>query len=159
MLEEKRKEKSTLKELPKKMKEEEARIAALNKSNKNLDKPRTYEPRDEVQILNELAHKAVIRDIQREIGERLEKVRTEHGIKSQMQAIDKYNKYTTEAIEHTSVNRWERGDRRVDLIYLIWFAEEFNVDLHWLITGERKNQIVKKLIKILEMALELCKKL
>ena len=159
MLEAKRTEKSVLEKLPKKMKEEEARIAALRDSKKNLDKHRTYEARDEVQILNELAHKAVIADIQREIGERLEEVREMHGIKSQKQVAEQYNIYTHEMLGNDLVSSWERGDHRVDLIYFIWFAEAFNVDLHWLITGERKNQIVQELTEKLESALELSRKL
>ena len=73
---------------------------------------------------------------------------------SQKRIMDLYAKHTGEissGIDETkkgsSMSRYENGKRGIDLVFLVWLAQEFHVDLHWLLTGETweaQDEVVQK---------------
>lgn len=91
----------------------------------------------------------------------MHRVRKEKGL-GQPEIMDRYNMKSEFNLDKSCLSRWESGTRAIDLIFLLWFADEFDVDLHWLLTGERRmseNEIVEELQKAIKTAYELSQKL
>lgn len=92
------------------------------------------------EFLNKETADFVARTIQRDIGQRLQKIReknvlTLENITEELEPFWKLDK--------SAISRWENGKRAVSFTYLIWFAQRFDVDLHWLLTGEKSEPVSK----------------
>lgn len=125
------------------------------------NKKRTYEANTEEEIRDKLVHRNVVTSIQQTIGSRLQKVRKRNEL-GQQKIIDQYNEESGFNIDISCLSRWETGARAVDLIFLLWFADKFNVDLNWLLTGEKQvpeNAAVKELKNEIKKVYELSQKM
>lgn len=95
----------------------------------------------------------------------------QRGIGQRLREIREQNDYTLDDIvielsdfwevDKSTINRWENAKREISVVYIVWFAQRFDVDLHWLMTGEKKSSstISTELRKKLEEVLEISKKL
>lgn len=101
--------------------------------------------------------RCVVSDIQREIGQRLREVREKYGLSLKMMTAQ-FNLGGFDIVD-SSLSRWENGERAVNIMYLVWLAEKYSVNLHWLLTGEEKDETVQELQKMLARAAELSQKL
>lgn len=113
---------------------------------------------DYSQNLTDATVEAVTTIVQKDIGTRLVKVREENRL-TQEDVIAELSDFW--AIDVTTLSRWETGNRKVGYIYLLWLAQQFDVDLHWLLTGEQripKNDMIREAEKKIEDALKLIKK-
>lgn len=113
---------------------------------------------DYTQNLNSATVEAVTAIVQKDIGTRLVKVREEKKL-TQEDIIMELSDFWE--LDVTTLSRWETGKRKVSLVYLLWLAQQFGVDLHWLLTGEQltpKNDLIKEAEKKIEGALKLLKK-
>ena len=140
-IEEERNSQLLEKEVKKQLKKEHEKEIKL--ANRKLP----YEANTEAEIRDKLVHRKVITEIQRVVGQGLFDVRKEQKL-TQPQIIELYNKDTGFNISDTCLSRWESGTRAIDLIFLLWFAEKYNVDLHELLTGEKRvseNEAVEEL--------------
>lgn len=120
----------------------------------------THEPKDEIEILDDLAYEVVRDYVRQDIGERLKDFREKELGLSQKKLAEAYGE--CQNITDTCLSKWESGKNGVDLLFLIWLSEKFHVNLHWLITGEKdtpRDKVVEELIETLESALEISKKL
>lgn len=107
--------------------------------------------------LDAMVLREVTSDILRGIGNRLVEIREKQGL-TQKEVAQEFR--VCQTITDTALSKWESGTNAVSIIYLLWFSQRFDVDLHWLMTGERRNsqneikeealQKVQELSKILE---------
>lgn len=112
---------------------------------------------DYTQNLTDATVEAVTTIVQKDIGTRLVKVREENQL-TQEDMIAELSDFWE--LDVTTLSRWETGHRKVSYIYLIWLAQQYKVDLHWLITGEHrtpKNDVMKEVEKKIGDALKLLK--
>ncbi len=66
-----------------------------------------------------------------DIGFRIAEIRNARGY-NQFDFADKLN------VSKSSLSNYERGDQKPNTEFLYFLSKEFNVDLHWLITGEQQ---------------------
>lgn len=128
---------------------------------KKKNKKRTYEANTEAEIKDKLTYKKVVTEIQQTIGGRLQRVRIRNKL-GQPEIMDRYNTKSGFNLDKSCLSRWESGTRAIDLIFLLWCADEFDVDLHWLLTGEKRmseNETVEELQKAIKTVYELSQKL
>lgn len=147
------------KKLKKRKAEEKAKAEKDAKSSQN-EKRSTYEPKNEIEILDDLAYEVVRDYVRQDIGERLKDVREKELGLTQEKLVKAYRE--CQNITCTCLSKWGKGKNGVDLLFLIWLSEEYHVNLHWLITGEKvtpRDEVAEKLIETLESALEISKKL
>lgn len=114
--------------------------------------------RDYTQNLTDTIVSAVTAIVQKDIGIRLVKVREENQL-TQTDVIAELSDFWE--LDVTTLSRWETGKRKVSLVYLLWLAQRYDVDLHWLLTGEHhtpKNDMIKEAEKKIEDVLNLLKK-
>ena len=67
------------------------------------------------------------------IGERLKLLRERHLESRKFRQVEFAEKL---GVDRDKISRIENGKQAIDLNLLISIGQEFNVDLHWLITGE-----------------------
>jgi len=67
------------------------------------------------------------------IGERLKLLRERHIKDKKLRQSDFAEKL---GVERDKISRIENGKQPIDIKLLVKISQEFNVDLHWLITGE-----------------------
>lgn len=115
--------------------------------------------RDYSQNLNSATVEAVTTIIQKDIGTRLIIVREENQL-TQEDVIAELLDFWE--LDVTTLSRWETGKRKVSFVYLLWLAQRFDVDLQWLLTGEKRissNNLSVELRQKLTEASEIAKKL
>lgn len=103
-------------------------------------------------IMANLVHKKVVIDVQREIGGRMLNSRKSKS-PNLLDVIIEYHKDTGFNISESCLSRWESGQRSVDIIFLLWFAEKYNANLRQLLTGEEpepKDKIAQDAVQDLE---------
>lgn len=97
--------------------------------------------------------------VKKSIGQRMMKIREEKR-KSQDDVIADFA--FVPDMSKSVLSRWENGVRGINFFFLLWFIAEYDVDLQYLLTGEKRepsNSVVPELQKKLEEALELSRKL
>lgn len=97
--------------------------------------------------------------VKKSIGQRIAKIREGKG-HSQEDVIMKFA--FVPDMDKSVLSRWENGERGINFFFLLWFAKEYNVDLQYLLTGEKKepsSRVVPELQKKLEEILELFQKM
>ncbi len=111
---------------------------------KNGKTKRVVDGKGLAEIIDDMAAQKVISDLRRQIGNRLMEIREQHGLK-QNQVVERYSSCLQ--ITVSCLSKWENGEHKIDWLFLLWFSEEFGVDLHWLLTGENrasKNELVEE---------------
>lgn len=97
----------------------------------------------------------------RDIGNRLLSIRKKYNL-DEKEMLKRYYECSGKHYSASAWSRWENGERQIDLLVMLWLVEEFDVDLHVLLTGERRtprNQLVQQVIDLLESALRLLENL
>lgn len=97
--------------------------------------------------------------VKKSIGQRIAKIREGKG-QSQEDVIIKFAFVSD--MDKSVLSRWENGERGINFFFLLWFTKEYNVDLQYLLTGEKKepsSRVVPELQKKLEEILELFQKM
>lgn len=99
-----------------------------------------------------LVHRKVATDIQQNIGIRMFNAHKGQSPKL-LDVIDEYYMDCGFYISESCLSRWEKGQRSVDIIFLLWFVEKYRVNLQQLLTGEEpepKDKIVQDTVQDLE---------
>jgi len=110
--------------------------------------------KDETEYLNELAYKSVTSIIQNDIGSRLVSVREQNKL-TQQDIADELGDFWE--IDKSTICKWENGTNGVSFVYLLWLSQQFDVDLHWLLTGQRRSPKETIAAEIREKLEEVCK--
>lgn len=114
---------------------------------------RIHDGKPYLEHLNDLASKRVKNDIQMEIGGRLRDWREKAGLKLENISRALSDTYPCDV---STINRWENGKRAIDIVYLASLAENYDIDLQWIITGTNQAPYIKKvkdaINKIIEAA-------
>ena len=79
------------------------------------------------------------------IGERLKLLRERHLVDRKFSQVEFAEKL---GIERDKISRIENGKQDVDINILINISQQFNVDLHWLITGESFKSEAEEQLKV-----------
>ena len=79
------------------------------------------------------------------IGERLKLLRERHLVDRKFSQVEFAEKL---GIERDKMSRIENGKQDVDINLLINISQQFNVDLHWLITGESFKSEAEEQLKV-----------
>lgn len=140
----------------------EIQEAAKKRTEKQQDKVQSggkCQEQDYTQNLYSATVEAVTAIVQKDIGTRLVKVREEKQL-TQENMITELSDFWE--LDVTTLSRWETGKRKVNFVYLLWLAQRFDVDLHWLLTGEHpasKSEIVMEANRKAKELQELLKKI
>ena len=79
------------------------------------------------------------------IGERIKLLRERHLENRKLRQVEFAEKL---GVERDKISRIENGKQGIDLNLLINIGQQFNVDLHWLITGESFRSEAEEQLKV-----------
>ncbi len=139
-----------LQDKAKRLAEEQAEKVAKNQKCKD---------KDEIENLEELAFKSVTSIVQKDIGSRLVSIREQNGL-TQKDIVDELGDFWR--LDKSTICKWENGTNGVSFVYLLWLSQRFDVDLHWLLTGQKRSPtdaLAAELRERLEEAYKISQKL
>ena len=118
----------------KKMAEIEDQIYTLTEKNMKGERGEKLDPRQK-------AEKTVAKNIeyryQADIGNRLKECREQRGL-TQDKMVEDF--YPLAPMTKSGYSRIETGENQISLALLVMIAERWDIDLHWLLTGESRDR-------------------